>query len=168
MTGTLHENQYTFLIIRRSFLLGMRNVSDRSRENRNTRFICSSLFPKSCLLWANVETCCRTGQAMRRYGALVLHAGFLRIQTHTQNIILHFHCNNGCRNAPECYVIRTLPVLFPFVSSATPCMHLPSPHTCHMPNPSHRPRFYQPNLKGTESKAPRYFVFSTVLLVAPA
>ena len=45
-------------------------------------------FPKSCLLWANVETSCRAGQATWQYGALVLHAGFLRIQTHTQNIIL--------------------------------------------------------------------------------
>ena len=24
--------------------------------------------------------------------------------------LLLFHCNNGCRNAPHCYVIRTLPV----------------------------------------------------------
>jgi len=29
ITGTLHEDQYTFMIIRRSFLLGMRNVSDK-------------------------------------------------------------------------------------------------------------------------------------------
>jgi len=24
---------------------------------------------------------------------------------------LLFHCNNGCTNVPQCYVIRTLPVL---------------------------------------------------------
>jgi len=27
----------------------------------------------------------------------------------------HFHCNNGYRNAPQCYVIHTLPLLFKFV-----------------------------------------------------
>ena len=32
---------------------------------------------------------------------------------------LLFHCNNGCTNAPQCYVIRTLPVLF--VSSSKVC-----------------------------------------------
>ena len=32
--GTLHEDQYTFLIICRSVLLRMRNVSDKSRVNR--------------------------------------------------------------------------------------------------------------------------------------
>jgi len=36
ITGTLHEGQYTFLIISR-LVLGMRNVSDlSSRENQNT------------------------------------------------------------------------------------------------------------------------------------
>jgi len=37
--GTLHEDQYTYLIISRSVLLRMKNVSDeRCRENRNTLF----------------------------------------------------------------------------------------------------------------------------------
>ena len=27
----------------------------------------------------------------------------------------HFHCNSDCRNAPKCYVIHTLPLLFKFV-----------------------------------------------------
>jgi endoglucanase Acf2 len=40
MTGTLHEDQYTFLIISHSFLLRMKNVSDKScKENQNTYFI---------------------------------------------------------------------------------------------------------------------------------
>jgi hypothetical protein len=39
MTGTLHEDQYTFLVISRPVLLRIRNVSDRnSRENQNTFF----------------------------------------------------------------------------------------------------------------------------------
>jgi len=27
---------------------------------------------------------------------------------------LLFHCNNGCTKAPQCYIIRTLSVLFFF------------------------------------------------------
>jgi hypothetical protein len=39
ITGTLHKVQYTFLITSRSFLLTMRNVSDKiCRENENTHF----------------------------------------------------------------------------------------------------------------------------------
>jgi len=37
----------------------------------------------------------------------------IRLQTHTQNTKqLLFHSNNGYANAPQCYVIRTLPVFF--------------------------------------------------------
>jgi hypothetical protein len=32
--------------------------------------------------------------------------------THTDCVILLFHCNNGCTNSPQYYVIRILPVLF--------------------------------------------------------
>ena len=43
------------------------------------------------------------------------YAGYLTLQTHTQNMycILLFQCNNGCTNSRQFYVIRTLPVLFP-------------------------------------------------------
>jgi len=32
---------------------------------------------------------------------------------HTHNIehLLLFHCNNGCKSVPQCYIIDTLPVL---------------------------------------------------------
>jgi len=46
ITGTLHEDQCTFMIISRSFLR-MRNVSDkRRRENENTCFIVGNVFSK--------------------------------------------------------------------------------------------------------------------------
>ena len=45
-----------------------------------------------------------------------LHAGQLRLQTHTQNIIylLLFHCKSSCSNAPQYYMILvcTLSLLF--------------------------------------------------------
>jgi len=53
------------LIISCSFLLRMRNVSDKScRENQNTHFMFSNFFlkNKSCCLCDNVEKHCRTGQ----------------------------------------------------------------------------------------------------------
>jgi len=39
ISGTLHKDQYTYLIISRSFLLRMRNISDNSRENQNPHFM---------------------------------------------------------------------------------------------------------------------------------
>jgi hypothetical protein len=45
ITGTLHEDQYTFLIIRRSVLLRTRNVSDKiCRKNCNTHFVLKFFF----------------------------------------------------------------------------------------------------------------------------
>ena len=45
MTGTLHEDQHTFVIIARSFLLRMRNISDKRHiENQNPQFMFSNFF----------------------------------------------------------------------------------------------------------------------------
>ena len=50
MTGTLHGDQYTFLIISRSFLVIMKNVAGkRCRENQNTHFSFSNFFSKILL-----------------------------------------------------------------------------------------------------------------------
>ena len=44
--GTLHEDQYTFSIISHSFLLRMKNISDKScRETRNTHFVFDNSSP---------------------------------------------------------------------------------------------------------------------------
>jgi len=46
ITGTLHEDQYTFSIMSCSVLLKMRNVLDQScRESKNTYFMFSNFFP---------------------------------------------------------------------------------------------------------------------------
>jgi len=65
MTGTLCEDQYTFFIISRPFLIRVRNVSSKiCRENQNTYLmLCNVLFRNSCPLWDNVEKYCRAGQA---------------------------------------------------------------------------------------------------------
>jgi len=55
----LHEDRYTFLIIPRSVLLRMRNVSDKScTENQITHFVFSNFSPENRtvyeIMWKNV------------------------------------------------------------------------------------------------------------------
>ena len=53
-------------------------------------------------MWKNmVEP--TTSQMTIQYGTCALHAGYLRLQTYTQNLqrLLRFHCNNGNKNAPQ-------------------------------------------------------------------
>jgi len=61
--GTLHADRYTFLIISRSVLLRMRNVSHKNKNKIKTilYFIFKLLFSK--IWWDNVEKFCRAGQA---------------------------------------------------------------------------------------------------------
>jgi hypothetical protein len=60
IVGTVHEKQYTFLIIPRSVLVRMKNVSGKScTENQNTRFVFSKLFFKKKtaiyeITWKNI------------------------------------------------------------------------------------------------------------------
>ena len=59
MTGTLHEDQYSFLIISRSFLLRMRNVSDKSCRGKSKHTFCvqKKFFPENRavyeIMWEN-------------------------------------------------------------------------------------------------------------------
>jgi hypothetical protein len=56
ITDILHEGLCAFMIIFRSVLLRIRNISDKScRENQNTHFILNNFFRKSCRLWDNSE-----------------------------------------------------------------------------------------------------------------
>jgi len=52
VTGTFHEDQYTFLVMSCSFRLRMKKVSDKHcKENRNTYFMFNNFFRTSCRLW---------------------------------------------------------------------------------------------------------------------
>ena len=46
---------------------------------------------------------------IRKYDFCAFHAGYLRLQTLTQNMqyVLLFKCNNGCAKTQNCYVLRT-------------------------------------------------------------
>jgi hypothetical protein len=77
ITGTLHEDRYTFTIISRSFLLRMRNVSDKiCRENQNTHFVFNGYFisRKSCRFLNNMGKYGRDRQA--RYGIIIRRMRF--------------------------------------------------------------------------------------------
>jgi hypothetical protein len=83
---------YIFKIISRSFLLEIKNVSDKiCRENQNTLFWFNNFLRILCLLWDNVEKYFRAGCHRRQHGACALHAGYLRPHTHTLRI-----CNTHC------------------------------------------------------------------------
>ena len=54
MTGTLHEYQYTLLVISLSVLSRIRNVSDKTVEKIKTRNLCSVVFfPRKSENWKN-------------------------------------------------------------------------------------------------------------------
>jgi len=56
ITGILRVDHYTSLIISRSVLVRIRNVSGKiCREHQNTRFLSSNIFRKFCCLWDNMK-----------------------------------------------------------------------------------------------------------------
>jgi len=116
--GTLHEDQCTFLILSHLVLTRMRSVSDKHRENQNTHIMSSNFFfplQKSYSLWDSVKKYCRARQATVAYITHVLcmldNSGYKHTLT-IYVICIAFPLYSGSTNAPECYIVRTLPVLF--------------------------------------------------------
>jgi hypothetical protein len=118
----VHRGNFTFrrvssclsVSVLLSVLLGMRNVADKIVEKISTQDLCSITF-ENCVVYKRMwERIVEPGRPQIEHGACALHAEYLRLQIHTQNMLcfLLFHCNNGCTKAPQCYVIRTLHVLF--------------------------------------------------------
>jgi hypothetical protein len=94
ITCTLHEDQYTFLIISRSILLRMRNVSDKSCiGNQNTHFGFKNRFflSKILRLWDNVEKYFTVWQARddkwRMRTCCIAKATHTHTHTHTEYVI---------------------------------------------------------------------------------
>jgi len=87
-SGTLHEDQYTFWIISRSFLLRMKSVSVKVVEKIKTHFVFNNIFffRKSCRLWDNVEKYRRAWETIDDNRRCALYAGYRRLQIHTQNM----------------------------------------------------------------------------------
>jgi hypothetical protein len=106
----------------------MRNVAVKNVEKIKTHFVFSNFFFFSKIvpfmtMWKNVvePDRPRVTQWLIRIAWYIL-----RSQTQAQNMqhLLFSHCNNCYTNTPQCYVIRTLPVLF--VSS------LPASYPCRL------------------------------------
>ena len=94
--------------------LRRRLLTKNCRENQHTFSAQKLFFPKIVLFtrWCGKILYSRTGYRLQ-YGAFALHAGWLRLQTHTHNT-LHlflFHGNNGWLNTPQYYVTRRLALL---------------------------------------------------------
>jgi hypothetical protein len=103
------------ILVSRSVLRTMKSISDKSCiENQKTNLLFDFFYRKIMLFVRCLEKCCGVGQAtIWQYGSWAFHAGYPRLQTHTQNMwyFLLYHGKNGCTNAPQYYVIRTSCVL---------------------------------------------------------
>ena len=93
ISGSLHEDQYTFMIISCQSLIRRKNVSDKScRENQNTHFMFNNFCTrKSFRLWDNTEKYCRAGQVTE--DNIIWHMGFTcwipkATDTHSEYVIL--------------------------------------------------------------------------------
>jgi hypothetical protein len=97
--NTLHEGQYTILIISHLVLLRIRNISDKIyREYQNTNFRKShSLWE---IMWKNVAQPGRPQMTIRR----ICIGCWIPTATNSQNM------QNGCTSA-SCCVMRTQPAL---------------------------------------------------------
>ena len=127
ITDTLHENVFTFMTISRWILLRMRNVLDKScRENQNTHFTLSYVFPKIAPFMRYVEKYDKAWgpQMTSQYGVYAWHAGWARLHARTRmhkparfrthiimQYVLLFHETNDSRTCVNVTLIRTLPVL---------------------------------------------------------
>jgi len=83
----------------------MRNFSDKVVETFKTRIFLNNFFSKIVsyqIIWKNIVEPCRPHMAH-------VHVS---TNTHSEYVILIFHFNNGFVKTPQCYFIRTLPVLF--------------------------------------------------------
>jgi len=95
----------------------MRNVSDKScRENQNTHFVCRNFFFENRavyeIMWKNIVQRGRPHVTIWRMP--VAYWITKATNTHSQYVILiaifPLQKKNGYTNAPNCYVIRILPV----------------------------------------------------------
>ena len=105
INGYFREEQYTFFIISLSFLLKMKNISDKSRrENRNLHFVFNNFF------FLKLIPFMRCGKKFVERGRP--QKAIRRLQIHTQNLsyLWIFHCNNGRTNTFPCYInVNCLP-----------------------------------------------------------
>ena len=101
-TGTLHEDQCIFFITSRSFLLIVRNVSDKSCRDIKTHILCSvTVFRKSCRLCDNVEKYCTASRPQTTMWRMRI-ACWVHKATYTFRL-----CNTYCFSSEKKVFART-------------------------------------------------------------
>jgi len=106
-----------FLIISHSFLLTMRNISEKKcRENQNTFCVQYLFFPTENravyeIMWKNLVEPDRPKMAIRRMSIACWITGATDTPSKMKFLLL-FLCNKGYANVPHVKFIRTLPVFF--------------------------------------------------------
>ena len=94
VVGTLREGHCTYVITSRSILLRMRNASGKFVGEIKTQVLCLiTFFPITCLLCCNVENAVEPDRP--QICACALHAGYIRLQKHTQNKYRIFSIDNA-------------------------------------------------------------------------
>ena len=114
---TVHEDQYTLLIIPHSFLLRMRNVSNkRCTKNKKTHFVFSKFFFENLNIYEKIWKNIVEGADHVTIWPYTLHIGYQRLQIHKHtscvlivafstatmvartrlNITLYVHCQSVC------------------------------------------------------------------------
>ena len=128
ITGTLHEDVFTFMIISRRILIRMRNISDKSYREK-THILRSITFCENRTVYEVISKNVVEPEAtndniiwrMRFPCWIRLHAhasahptrtDARRVRTCAQYVRLLFHGNTGFAKVPQCYIICALPVLF--------------------------------------------------------
>jgi hypothetical protein len=108
ITGTVHEDQYTFLFISRSVLFRKENISEKScRKHQNTQFMFNNFLCQNHVVYEiklkyvlDPDTPQMTIRRMRFAcwisKATDANSGYV--------ILIAFPRNNGYANASQCYV----------------------------------------------------------------
>ena len=113
-----HKDLCTFMIISHSVNVG--NVSEENcRENWNICFVCKIFFFEMYRLWDYLEEYGTSGQATddnMAHARFMLDNQVYRHKLRICNIYWFLHGDNCYANAPQCYFICTLPVLWYFDS----------------------------------------------------
>ena len=92
VAGTLHDEQYLFLIISCSFLLRMKNVSDRSCRENQTHIFCSiTYYTENCaiyeIMWKNTVD---PNRHWRTIGCMIFACQIHKAtDTHSEYVILN-------------------------------------------------------------------------------
>ena len=131
ITVTLHENQYSSLIIFRSLLPRMANISDKHcREEQSTYFTLRNIlkkivqFVRKC--GKNSVVPLRPKMTIRRMRIVCWKSKALNRLSRNVKYSLFFHIKNGFTNVTQCCVMRTLTNLFIWFALNK---HIPFPST---------------------------------------